>query len=63
MLTIGLSPTGDGVPTHYVCARVASKREMDDIEEYQQKLMAADKARGSVTLCAVLSAKKARVAA
>src|SRR5579885_851614 len=50
MLTVRLSANGNAPPTHYLCARHADKRELERIEAYQQKLVAAGQPRVPVTI-------------
>ncbi len=50
MLTVGLSPTGDGQPTDFICTRHDTLEALGRIETYQQTLVASSKPRVPVTL-------------
>ncbi len=59
MLTIALSPTGDGPATDFMCRRHDTLEALSRIETYQKALQAAGKPRVPVTLYIGKNALKA----
>ncbi len=50
MLRVGISPSGDGPATHFICTRHDTLEALGRIETYQEALVAAGKPRVPVTL-------------